>query len=305
MATRPQSLPAAAARTTLIERFGPQVITWCDELPRRIATLAAAWKLRVEQALPAGGTSVLLRCRTDDEQPVVLKLTPDTAIAAAEETALDAWTGSPHVVALLDADTGQGALMLEALDPGTPLASDPGHWSLPDIAPLLADLWRPRPLGAKNDLPDLRERVEFLFDLTENRIRQWPAAAGHLPQEVLGQSRASALALAADGPVTLLHGDLHPGNVLRARRGLVAIDPRPCIGDRNFDAVDWVLAGATSTDDLERNIDQLASLVAALDPMRTWSWCQATAPILAVIRLRRDPDNPYGHFLAQLAAGTV
>lgn len=39
----------------------------------------------------------------------------------------------------------------------------------------------------------------------------------------------------------LLHGDLHPGNVLDGgTRGLVAIDPRSCVGDPAFDVVDWV-----------------------------------------------------------------
>jgi streptomycin 6-kinase len=291
-------------RATLIERFGPQAGTWCDQLPDRVTAITTAWGLRVQRAFPAGRTSVVLRCQTRDEEPVVLKLTPDTTIAAAEETALDVWAGSRYVVALLDADTVHGALLLEALDPGTPLSADPDSWTLPDIAPLLTDLWRPRPIGITDNLPDLRDGIDLPFNRTQRQLRNWPTAAEHLPPEILDQARAFARTLAAGGPITLLHGDLHPGNVLRTERGLVAIDPRPCIGDRNFDAIDWVLAGTASRHDLERNIDQLTGMIAGLDPIRIWSWCQATAPILAARRLQHDPNDPHGRFLFHLATDT-
>ena len=306
MPTRPVTAPLLSdqARATLIGRFGSQVSAWCDELPRLVAAITADWRLRVRRVLPAGGTSVVLLCHTDDDDPVVLKLTPDPEIAAAEQTALDAWCDSPYVVALLDADIDRGALLLEALHPGASLHDEPAAWSLPDIAPLLTNLWSPRPTGITG-WPDLRERVEFIFDLTERRIELQRAATEDLPRQVIDDSRAYALTLACDGPITLLHGDLHLGNVLRDRRGLVAIDPRPCIGDRNFDAVDWALAGATSRDDIDRNIDTLAHHVPALDPMRTSAWCQAIAAVIATSILARDPHDRRGQFLARLAADTA
>jgi streptomycin 6-kinase len=41
-------------------------------------------------------------------------------------------------------------------------------------------------------------------------------------------------------PIALLRGDLTPSNILDrgAGRGLVAIDPAPCVGNAAFDAVD-------------------------------------------------------------------
>jgi streptomycin 6-kinase len=41
----------------------------------------------------------------------------------------------------------------------------------------------------------------------------------------------------------VLHGDLTPSNILDggAERGLVAMDPAPCLGDAAFDAVDLIL----------------------------------------------------------------
>ncbi|MGH3504832.1 MAG: aminoglycoside phosphotransferase family protein [Nocardioidaceae bacterium] len=304
MSAGPASPLTDYARSRLVERFGPRVRTWCDKLPAELDVITAVWGLRLGHALPAGGTSVVLACRTRDDEPVVLKLTPDPQIARDEAKALDTWCDSPHVVALLDADLARGALLLEAFDPPTPLRDTATGWDLSDIAALLADLAAFRPLGPGHGLPDLRERVAFLFDLTETRYQHWPEASRHLPHELLDDSRAGALALADDGPVALLHGDLHPGNVLPTRRGLVAIDPRPCLGDPTFDTLDWLLAGTTTPGQLEANLDELARHLSAFDPARAWTWCQATAAANAVGPLRRNPADPHGRFLLQLATGT-
>ncbi|HVV07751.1 hypothetical protein [Amycolatopsis sp.] len=52
----------------------------------------------------------------------VLKVTPERDIAETEATALRAWSGSPAVADLLDADLDAGALLLDGIVPGTTLA---------------------------------------------------------------------------------------------------------------------------------------------------------------------------------------
>ena len=151
-----------------------------------------------------------------------------------------------HVVTLHDADLDRGALLLERLLPGTRLADEPDRWPLEEVEPVLSDLWRqPSWLGAVPGLPELRERAEFVFELTRRRFESHPDVAGRVTPGLVEGARSLASALSGEGPVRLLHGDLHPGNVLRGGDGreLVAIDPRPCLGDPAFDAVDWVLAG--------------------------------------------------------------
>jgi streptomycin 6-kinase len=290
------------ARVKLVERFGPGVAGWCDDVPSLVESVAARWHLRVRRALPAGGTSVLFDCRVRDGVSVVLKLTPDHAIAAGEAAALEAWADSAHVVRLLDADLDRGVLLLEFIEPGIPLSEDPGGWDLPELAPLLTDLWSPRPWTAVDAVPQLRDRVQFLFDLTRRRLVHLPDVSRILPPELLESSRGRALVLAGGGSAGLVHGDLHPGNVLRADRGLVAIDPRPCVGDRAFDAIDWVLGQAASRRDVDQRIDRLAEDIPAVDPDRVLAWCQATAVLLAAGVLRRDVEDPRGHFLAHVAA---
>jgi streptomycin 6-kinase len=264
--------------------------------------------LRLGPAWPSGGTSVVLPCWTDDDEPLVLKLTPDLTIAAGEAAALQAWAASPHVVLLHDADLERGALLLERVQPGTRLDEERDPWPLEDAVPVMSDLWQPVRPGAGSGLPELRDRVEFVFELTRQRLRRHPAVAERVPPGLVEGSLAAACALAGDGPVRLLHGDLHPGNVLRGGpgRGAVAIDPRPCLGDPASDAVDWMLAGGGGEAAVHRRIGWLAGRVAGLDPGRAWAWCQAMAVAGAVSLLCRRGDDPVGRAwlgMALAAAG--
>jgi streptomycin 6-kinase len=53
--------------------------------------------------------------------------------------------------------------------------------------------------------------------------------------------QASASPLHAKGDATLLHGDLENRNIMHCKtRGLVAIDPLPCVGDAAYDAGYWL-----------------------------------------------------------------
>ncbi len=90
----------------------------------------------------------------------------------------------------------------------------------------------------------------------------------------------------------LLHGDLHPGNVLDggAGRGLVAIDPKACAGDPCFDAVDFVVAGAG-----REGVEARCAGVAAaygLDPDRLHAWSRVDAAFAAVARLGAGDEGP-------------
>jgi streptomycin 6-kinase len=294
-------IEVAAVRARLSRRFGPGVAPWCAGLPDLVDELAARWGLRLGPAWPNGGTSVVLPGESGRGQQLVLKLTPDLDIAADEATALAVWTADRQVVTLHDADLDRGALLLERVVPGTRLADEPDPWPLTEVAPVLAGLWRePAGLGGGHRLPDLRARAEFVFELTRDRLGRHPEVAARVPPGLVERSARRAGALAGDGPVRVLHGDLHAGNILRgpAGRGLVAIDPRPCLGDPAFDAVDWILADAGSEQAVRDRIQWLAGRVDGLDPGRAWAWGQATAVVIAVGLLIGDKDQAAGNMLA-------
>jgi streptomycin 6-kinase len=216
-----------------------------------VARLTRRWGLRIEGAVP-GNTGRTLRCRDHRGRLVVLKLTPEQDIAATEAAALRAWAGCPSVVDLLDADLDAGAILLAGIVPGTQLAES--GWQPAEVDALLAQLGD---VAVPTGLPTLTERLNVMFDLGERR--------GSVPPG----SRALALA-AEGGPRRLLHGDLHPGNVLRADHGIIAIDPRPCVGDPAFDAVDWAMRA-------DSGLDHAIAGLPSVDPDRLRRWCGALA----------------------------
>jgi streptomycin 6-kinase len=101
-----------------------------------------------------------------------------------------------------------------------------------------------------------------------------------------GRGKASeelALRLAAEASSTvLLHGDLTPVNVLDGgERGLVAIDPAPCLGEPAFDAIDLIFWRAEDADTIARRTRQLAPEIGT-DSGRLLDWCFAFAAMTAL-----------------------
>lgn len=288
-----------AVRSRLARRFGPGVAGWCEALPGLADDLAGRWHLALAPAWPDGGTSVVFPCESAAGERRVLKLTPDPKIAAEEAAALTAWHASPHTVTLHAADPGRGALLLERVQPGTRLADERDRFPIDEIAPVLKDLWQAAP---DPELPGLEERADFLLDLTSQRLERYPEAADRVPPGLIEASRHLARQLAGSGPRMLIHGDLHPGNVLRGEpgQGLIAIDPRPCVGDPAFDAIDWVLADGGDEPEVRQRAERLASRVTGLDPDRVWAWCRAMAVVIGVIALIARDDIAEGERLFAL-----
>jgi streptomycin 6-kinase len=293
---------APEVRDRLVVRFGADVLDWCDELPTLVHELAARWDLDLVAA-SGGGTSRVFRClQRDTGASMWLKLTPEPLIAREEAEALRAWADTPSVVTLLAVDLAAGALLLENVEPGVPVRQL--VWNLPEVAALLRDLRASPPApGEHSVLRPLLHRIDFLFGLTERRL----AAArvkDLVDRAVLGQARVAALELAGRGPVGLVHGDLHPANVLSGPGArMAAIDPRPTWGDPDFDAVDWVLEGVADPVMLEERIEELAALVPGLSPRRLLDWCRALAALIAVPRLCAGRDDAETKFLMALAGG--
>ncbi|MFC0431523.1 aminoglycoside phosphotransferase family protein [Kutzneria buriramensis] len=266
-------------------RFGPEVQPWLDGVPTLVARLSARWGLEVAARM-TGGTSVTFRCRRSDGSGAYLKLTPDPDVFATEAAALRAWSSSPAVVSLLDVADEDNALLIEALEPGTPLAD----WR--PAADLLASL---RDVPPPTGFPTVADRVDFMYDLARRRN---PG----VPGELLDGSHAAARRLADTGSVVrLVHGDLHPANVLLGARGYVAIDPRPCLGDPDLDVVDWAFLDVTT-------VDQLRSRVAGLrvlDEDRAFEWSRALAVLLLMSHVRRGIDDAQTPLFRQLAETLV
>jgi streptomycin 6-kinase len=261
-------------------RFGSAVDAWFEQLPVDLEELAERWRLEWGAPIPRGSVSFVIRCRTADGRAAVLKVSPDRPRVAEEAAALARWW-TVQVPAVFAVDERLGALLIEAIEPGTPLAETAGTPSMESVAALLGSLHGNAGLDPA-DRP-VAQRIERLFE-SSSKLYDWkPDLADLIPPRLYERSRRLALRLAADpSPTVLLHGDLTPANVLDGgERGLVAIDPAPCVGDPAFDAIDLVLWRAGDVITIQARAEQLAPGIGA-DPGRLLDWCAAFAGMNAL-----------------------
>ncbi|NMO88842.1 aminoglycoside phosphotransferase family protein [Actinomycetospora sp. TBRC 11914] len=278
------------ARRRLTVRFGDGVAAWLDEVPARVEGLARRWGLRCDGVVLSGNSALVLPADRG-----VLKLHPVPAIAAAEAAALTHWAPVAHVVDLLDHED-DGGLLLARVRPGTVLT---GSGAL-DVLPAVVDLWSAAPDPPA--VPPLRERVADWLRRVREQVAAEPRLRARVPLEALDRGEADALGLAGRrGHHGLVHGDLHPANLLAGAAGPVVIDPRPHVGDRTFDLVDLVLVDPSGVD---ATVAALARALPGLDPDLLHAWCRALAPANAVAALRGAPDAGRTRRLVALAVGT-
>jgi streptomycin 6-kinase len=281
-------------RQRLTLRFGEAIESWFDELPALLNTLAEQWDLTLDSTIPRGSVSVVIRCRVESTLPAVLKVSPDRTRLAREAAALGTWQ-TVHTPSVLAVDESVGALLMEAINPGTALVESAAYPTLDSIAELLTALHATR--VPDRSYPSLAHRVAYLFDSGAKLYHRNSALADLVPREVYERGRQLALRLAEErAPMVLLHGDFTPSNILNGgeRRGLVAIDPAPCTGDSAFDAVDLLCWQADDTDVVTARAERLAPAV-GLTAGRLLDWCTAFAGMTAL-----DIADSSGHSRARI-----
>jgi streptomycin 6-kinase len=270
----------AEIRLRLARRYGREIDAWFDALPPLLRELEERWDLQWGAQIPRGSMSVVVRCQAKG-RPAVLKVTPDLSRVAHEAAGLVRWT-TPHVPAVLAVDESIGALLLEAIEPGMSLAESAEYPSVENVAALLTSLH-------DDGVPDpsfqpVADRVTYLFDSSSKLYERKPELVELVSPDLYERGRRLALRLAAvPTSPALLHGDLTPVNVLDggAERGLVAVDPAPCVGDPAFDAVDLVLWRAQDVGAIAARAEQLAAAT-QVDAGRLLDWCTAFAGMVAL-----------------------
>jgi streptomycin 6-kinase len=226
--------------------------------------------------------SVVIRCQLADGRPAVLKVSPARKRLAREAAALKSWT-TVHAPLVLAVDESAGALLLEAIEPGIPLVDSMTYPSVESVAELLTSLHEtgvPDP-----SYPPLAHRIAYLFDSGTKPYARRSELIELIPLDLYERGRRLASRLVEHvSPTALLHGDLTPSNILDggSERGLVAIDPAPCLGDDlAFDAVDLLLWQAEDVEMIVTRAEQLARAL-GVDAGRLLDWCIAFAGMIAL-----------------------
>lgn len=302
MAT-PASLVDSGVYERLTSRYGVAIGDWLTGLPEALRALSERWGLTLDSTIPLGSMSVVIRSRMRDGTPAVLKVCPDLARVAHEAAALRRWD-TVHSPTLLAVDEIVGALLIEAIEPGTPLVLTCVYPPLERMVQLLVALHEG---DVDPSYPSVEARVVYLFEASAVMYDRSPHLAAVIPPELYVRGRQLAVHLATDGPpLVLLHGDLTPRNVLDGgkTRGLVAVDPAACVGDAAFDAVDLVFWLADTVETISARATMLAKAIGS-DPRRLLSWCTAFAGMCALEMAETPNANPLRvQALATLAART-
>lgn len=211
----------------------PSGAEWLGRLPRLATECAEEWHLRLGPAFDSGNVSLVLAAERADGLPAVLKINFPDEESEHEADALDHWEGV-GAVRLLEHDPGRRALLIERCLPGTTL------WQLRDeeeanriAATVLRRLWRPPPPGYA-----FRPLAGEAFRWAEELPREWALMDRPFEQGLIERAVAAVLELVpTQGELVVVHQDFHGGNVLRAEREpWLAIDPKPLVGERAFDA---------------------------------------------------------------------
>jgi streptomycin 6-kinase len=248
-------------------------------LPAIIAGCEERWDLLVGTPFPGLSFNYVAPAVRSDGSEAVLKLSlPENSELRREAEALGVFDGR-GAVRLLELDLERGAMLLERLVPGGALESvrDDGE-ATAAAAGVLAELWRPAP--ADHTFPLVSDWAWGF----ERLRRSFGGGTGPVPAPLVERAEAifSELLASQDEPV-LLHGDLHHGNVLSARRRpWLAIDPKGVVGELAYDTGALLRNPARLLKEpspgavLAKRIDQLSGeLGLESERVRGWGFAQA------------------------------
>jgi streptomycin 6-kinase len=299
MMGEPAAVMNEAIAARLVRRFGPAVLPWAADLPDLVGRLAERWRLTVGKPFASGASSVAIRVTTATGG-AVLKLSPDLPFVAEQVAVLRQFAPSGRVPDVLAEDIGLGAVLFSEVRPGTAVHELGVPPTPAAYAALLTALHSVAP-PAPGVLPRTsRQWIDEFLHRAMGRLAE-PAIGAHLRRSDFERALYELdRLLATPSNTVLLHGDLHFGNVLDGgERGLMAIDPKACLGDPCFDAVDYVTGGAghTEPDGIEYRLTNVAA-AAGLDPDRLLAWCRVLIPINVLPSLVRGDIEAAGELLA-------
>jgi streptomycin 6-kinase len=271
-------IPENFART-MGEVYGAEGRAWLGRLPGLLAGCARRWGLTVGPPFVPLSYNYVAPAVRADGTPVVLKVGFPGRELRTEIAALRLYDG--HGIAqLLDADAEAGALLLERLVPGTPLARLADDREATTIAAqVMRQLWRPVP--PDHTFPTVADWAAGL-----GRLRaRFGGTTGPLPAPLVEIAEGLFTDLLGSmGTPVLLHGDLHHDNILMAQRQpWLALDPKGVVGEAAYETgallrnpAGRVLKSANPRGMMARRIDQLASeLGFERERIRAWALAQA------------------------------
>jgi streptomycin 6-kinase len=266
------ALPLEFARST-VEREGEPGAAWLAELPTIVDALLERWSCVPDGDVLHGGVGIVVPVRRRDGESAVLKVSFPHPGNVHEPDAFAAWGGRGAVL-LLERDAERFAMLLERVRTSTLAEVANGD----EVVTVAGRISRRLAIPAPPGLPRLRDRA----DAWEEQLRRDAGELTHtLPRGVVDAAVATVRELGRNQPDTLVHGDLHARNILRAdREPWLAVDPKGCVGDPAYDGGTLLKSRALpllEVGDLRKAVHRVLDVfaeAAELDRGRVLRWAQ-------------------------------
>jgi streptomycin 6-kinase len=293
-------------RRGTVEREGDAGAAWLGVLPGVVGELVERWGCVPDGDVMHGGVGVVVPVRRTGGERAVLKVSFPHPGNVHEPDAFAAWRGRGAVL-LHERDDERFALLLERVRSSTLAEVADGDEVVRSAGRLGHRLAVPAPPG----LP----RLSAQADAWERQLLTDAAELPHPPaRAVLDAALATVRELGREQPETLVHGDLHPRNILRAdREPWLAVDPKGYVGDPAYDGGTLLKAHALrllDASDLRAAVHRVVDVYAEgaeLDRERVWRWAQLHAVQAAFWGrrhgFRRARSGPYLDLITRFADG--
>jgi streptomycin 6-kinase len=262
---------------------GEACAAWLERLPALTEEFEGRWSIKTLPPFPNLTYNWVVPAFREDGTPAVLKLSfPGEKEFRTEAAALEVFDGR-GVCRLLELDLGKGAMLLERLEPGTPLTAVRDDEEATAVAAdVMKKLWRPAP--ADHAFPTVSGWARGLDRLR----RRFGGGTGPMPARLVGEAESLfADLLASQGEPLLLHGDLHQENILKAgREPWLAIDPKGVVGEAAYETATLLHNPAETLNApdpkklIQRRLDVLSGEL-GLDRARIRAWGMAQAVLAA------------------------
>jgi streptomycin 6-kinase len=240
---------------------------WMAALPARIEDLMQGWGLQLDGRSLSHGFNAIVVPVLRNKEPCVLKVTWPEQRSELEAEALRAWAGTGAVKAIA-ARTDLGALLLERLDQERPLTT----LGLVQAAQIAGALVRRLAIPAPDGFPKLSDLAE---EIASSLSIQQETLGSPVPSGWLDAAEALVRELGAEVGDSLIHSDIHYGNILAGEREQwLAIDPRPVVGDPEYSIPELLWTRVDETDGTQGVTQLLAVLVESgnLDADKARGW---------------------------------
>jgi streptomycin 6-kinase len=255
-----------------VEREGDVGAAWLAELPGIVEGLLRRWGCVPDGEVVHGGVGVIVPVRRG-AGVAALKVSFPHPGNDHEPAAFEAWNGRGAVL-LYERDDTQYGMLLERAANGTLAAVEDSD----EVAMVGGRINRRLAIPAPPELPRLQDEA----DAWEEQLLADVAELPHpLAPSVIDAALATIRELGRDQPETLVHGDFHERNILRAdREPWLAVDPKGYVGDPAYDTGALLKVRALTffeTGDIAKPVERFLDVfteAAELDRERAQRWAQ-------------------------------